>query len=133
MNACMLACWDHVFLNNYNKILPILSMSKEYFLNKFIYPQFTTHLCACMLRCFSGVWLFVTLWTVDWPGSSVHEILPIRILEWVAKSSSKEGIFPMQGLNPHLLCLLNWQSGSLPLAPPGKPLSNAHNFLILNS
>ena len=32
-----------------------------------------------------------------------------------------QGIFPTQGLNPHLLCLLHWQAGSLPLAPPGKP------------
>ena len=31
-------------------------------------------------------------------------------------------IFPTQGLNPHLLCLLHWQAGSLPLVPPGKPL-----------
>ena len=29
------------------------------------------------------------------------------------------GIFPTQSLNPHLLCLLNWQAGSLPVAPPG--------------
>ena len=29
-------------------------------------------------------------------------------------------IFPTQGLNPYLLCLLPWQEGSLPLAPPGK-------------
>jgi len=33
-----------------------------------------------------------------------------------------QGIFPTQGLNPHLLCLLHWQVGSLPLASPGKPL-----------
>ena len=32
-----------------------------------------------------------------------------------------QGIFPTQGLNPHLLSLLLWQQGSLPLAPPGKP------------
>ena len=25
------------------------------------------------------------------------------------------------GSNPHLLCLLHWQAGSLPLAPPEKP------------
>ena len=31
-----------------------------------------------------------------------------------------QGIFPTQGSNPHLLCLLHWQAGSLPLAPPGK-------------
>ena len=32
-------------------------------------------------------------------------------------------IFPTQGLNPHLLCLLYWQENSLPLTPPGKPRS----------
>ena len=30
-------------------------------------------------------------------------------------------IFPTQGSNLHLLCLLHWQAGSLPRAPPGKP------------
>ena len=30
------------------------------------------------------------------------------------------GIFPTQGSNPHLLCILYWQVGSLPLVPPGK-------------
>ena len=30
-------------------------------------------------------------------------------------------IFPTQGLNPRLLCLLQWQVSSLPLVPPGKP------------
>ena len=27
-----------------------------------------------------------------------------------------------QGLNPHHLCPLHWQAGSLPLAIPGEPL-----------
>jgi len=31
-------------------------------------------------------------------------------------------IFPTQGSNLQLLCLLHWQVGSLPLMPPGKPL-----------
>ena len=30
-----------------------------------------------------------------------------------------QGIFLTQGLNLRLLCLLYWQAGSLPLAPPG--------------
>ena len=33
-----------------------------------------------------------------------------------------QGIFPTQGLNWCLLCLLHWQAGSLPLAPPGKSI-----------
>ena len=32
-----------------------------------------------------------------------------------------QGIFLIQGWNPHLLGLLHWQAGSLPLAPPGNP------------
>ena len=31
-----------------------------------------------------------------------------------------QGIFSTQGSSPHLLHLLHWQEGSLPLAPPGK-------------
>ena len=31
------------------------------------------------------------------------------------------GIFPTQGWNLRLLCLLHWQVSSLPLVPPGKP------------
>ena len=33
-----------------------------------------------------------------------------------------QGIFPTQGSNPHLLCLLHWQASYLPLVPTGKPI-----------
>ena len=36
-----------------------------------------------------------------------------------------QGIFPTQGSNLHLLCLLHWQAGSLPLVPPGKSQSES--------
>ena len=32
-----------------------------------------------------------------------------------------QGVLPTQGWNLHLLHLLHWQVGSLPLVPPGKP------------
>ena len=83
---------------------------------------FTEHpwVSEWVLNDFSHVWLSETLWTVAhqaplstgfsrqeyWSGLS---FLPPR------------GIFPTQGLNPHLLCLLHRQTSSLPLAPPGKP------------
>ena len=38
-----------------------------------------------------------------------------------------QGIFPAQGSNRHLLRLLHWQAGSLPLAPPGHVGSKEHN------
>ena len=38
----------------------------------------------------------------------------------------------MHGLNPHLLCLLHWQTGSLPLAPRGKPILIAFDFCSIS-
>ena len=52
------------------------------------------------------------------PGSSVHGILQVRILKWVAVALF-QGIFPTQGLNLRLLHLLQWQAGSK--APLGSP------------
>ena len=40
-----------------------------------------------------------------------------------------QGIFLTQGLNPSLLHLLRWQTGSLPLAPPG--LSRIYLYVYL--
>ena len=48
------------------------------------------------------------------PDSSVHEILQIIILVWVAISFSRKSYQP-QGSNPSLLRLLHWQVGCLPL------------------
>ena len=64
------------------------------------------------------------------PSSSVCGIFQARILKWVAMPSSR-GIFPTQGLNPSLFCLLHWQACSLPLVPPGKPHKRYKTNLIL--
>ena len=48
----------------------------------------------------------VTLWTVSLPGSSVHGIPQVRILEWV--TALLQGILLTQGLNPYILRLLHW-------------------------
>ena len=66
------------------------------------------------------------------PGSRVHGILQARILEWVAMSSSRgssqpKHLFP----NLHLLYLLCWQAGSLPLAPPGYQYKCCQGLSIL--
>ena len=62
------------------------------------------------------------------PGSSLHGIFQAVILKWVAMPSSR-GIFPTQGSNPCLFCLLHWQVGSLPLAASRKPLNRSRCFL----
>ena len=41
-----------------------------------------------MVCVLSRVQLFETLWTVSLPESSVHGIVPVRIVEWIAISSS---------------------------------------------
>ena len=53
------------------------------------------------------------------PGPSVHGDSPGKNTG-VGCQALLQGIFPTQGMNPHLLCLLHWQVGSLPLALPGK-------------
>ena len=79
---------------------------------------------VCMGVCaksLSHVGLFATLWTV--PGSSVYGTVRARILEGVAMPSSRGSSQPRdstQGLNRSFLCLLHWQTGSLPLAAAGK-------------
>ena len=39
-----------------------------------------------------------------------------------------QGIFPTQGSNPRLLNVLRWQTGSLPLVPPGEALIQVHHL-----
>ena len=47
------------------------------------------------------------------PGSSVDRIFQAR--NWKGCHALLQGIFSTQGSNPHLLGLLRWQAGSLPL------------------
>ena len=53
------------------------------------------------------------------PGSSVHEILQARILEWVAMTSFRAFSLPRDQTSvSHIY--LHWQVGSLSLTPPGR-------------
>ena len=95
------------------------------------------YICACMLSCFSCAQLFATLWTI------AHQALLSMGLTRQEYCSGlpcpPPGIFPTQVSNPPLLCLPHWQTGSLPLVPPGKPskyvlISNCDlNFHFANS
>ena len=64
------------------------------------------------------------------PGSSVHGDSPGK-KTGVGCRALLQGIFPTQELNLGRLCLLHWQVGSLPLAPPGNSEipGDAYNFL----
>ena len=81
-------------------------------------------ICLCALSP-SHVQLFTIPWTVacqaplsmDFPGKNTgvgcHFLL--------------QGVFPTQGSNPHLLCLLHWQVDSLPLSHLGIPISEVND------
>ena len=61
-----------------------------------------------------------TLWTVAcqaslFMGFSMQEY-------WSGLHAFLQRIFLIKGSNPHLLCLLHWQVGSLPLVLPRKPV-----------
>ena len=63
-----------------------------------------------------------TLWTCSLPGSSVLGIPRARIFEWVAIPFSRGSSQPKGG-TWLFFRLLHWQASSLPLAPPGEPLT----------
>ena len=72
---------------------------------------------VCMLSHFNHVQLFLTPWTV------AHQLLcpwdsPDKSTRVCCHSLSRGSSLPTKGWNPHLLCLLHWQVGSLPLASP---------------
>ena len=67
----------------------------------------TPHLShACMLTCFSRVWLFATPMDYSPPGSFVHGISQARILECVAISFSRISSPPRDQTHISLLHLL---------------------------
>ena len=67
-----------------------------------------------VFSCFSHIPLFVTLWTEACQASLSMGILKNT---GVGCHALLQRICPTQRLNPHLLCLLHWQAGSLPTAP----------------
>ena len=75
---------------------------------------------ACVLSCFSHVWLFVTLWTVAHRAPLSIGILQARILEWVAIPSSRGSSRPS---NRICISCDSCVAGELSTAkPPGKPM-----------
>ena len=80
--------------------------------------QAAPQLALVLRQVFSHVWLFASPWIIarqtplfmgfsrQSTGVDCHFLL--------------QGIFPTQGSNLNLFLVLDWQAGSLPLAPPGK-------------
>ena len=75
---------------------------------------------ACLLSCFSGVQLFVTLWTVAVQAPPSMELS--RQEYWSGLPFSPPGDLPDPGMELASLSLLHWQAGSVLLAPSGKTI-----------
>ena len=85
-------------------------------------------ICTCT-KSLGHVQLFVTQWTVarqaplcPWDSLGMNTGVGCHFLF--------QGILLTLGKNPHLLCLLHWQVGSLPQVPSGKP--NTPLYFIYN-
>ena len=87
--------------------------------------KFKSVMLACALSHFSHVLFFATLWTPA-PQASLSVGFS-RQEYWSVLPCPSPGIFPTQELNSNLSCLLHWQAGSSPLAPPGNPLNHPLN------
>ena len=84
-------------------------------------PAFLMIVCACVhAKTLQSCQTFCDPMDSSLPGSSVHGILQIRMLEWVATpifgGSSRPRMEPVS----YLSCI--WQVSSLPPVPPGKSL-----------
>ena len=93
--------------NNSGLLIPKMSM---FFLLLYVC------VCVCVCVCVKPLqWCPALCELMDCSpsGSSVHEIPQARILGMVCHAL-------LQGHTPPFLCLLYWQAGSLPLAPPGR-------------
>ena len=115
-------CYSHIqgeFKRIYHFVVYLFCHEIFLFLRNFyFFLLLQTNLSLhCMLSRFSHVRLFATLWTVSCQASlSVGFSRPEY---WSGCHALLQGLFPTQGLNLHLLYLLHWQAGSLPLVPTG--------------
>ena len=85
--------------------------------------------CTCVFRC-----------SVMSDSLQPHGRPPTRLLcPWNSPGNNTgvgchfllQGIFPTQGSNPSLLCLLHWQVDSLPLVSPAQSSPLLHGFHLL--
>ena len=79
-----------------------------------IYDDSEIHVCECSVT--SVMSDSVTLWTVACQAALSMGFS--RQEYWSGCHALLQVIFSTQGWNLHLLHLLHWQAGSLPLAPP---------------
>ena len=89
----------------------------------------TCKTCACVAKSLQSCLTLYDPVDCSPPSSSVHRILQAGILEWVA--IPPPGDLPNPRIEPMSLCLVHWQAGSLPLAPPGNSQNLQYKICIM--
>ena len=89
-----------------------------YLTSKLIFPF---KISLVYLHILSHIWFFATPWTVAHQAPLSMEFSRQEYWIEVGCRAPLQGIFPTQGSDLHLLRLLHWQVGCLPLVPPRKP------------
>ena len=88
--------------------------------------------CVCVCVCVLSHSVISDSW-------QPYGLLPTRFLSpWDSPGKNTgvscpflfQGIFPTQGSNPYLLCLLYWQVSSLPLSHWGSPMFSTDNNML---
>ena len=77
------------------------------------------NLLAYLLSLFSHAQLFVTLWTVT--HQAPLSLAFFKQEYWSGLPCLLQWIFPKQGSNPYLLCLLHWRWVLYPMSHQGSP------------
>ena len=104
------------------------------FVNSFIgnkSQMFFICMCVCLLCCFSGFQLFVTLRIRI--RQAPLSIGFSRQEYWSKLPCLPPGDLPNPRIKLMSLSFLYWQADSLPLISPGKPLSSVQQFLFFRS
>ena len=86
-------------------------------MSRYVASVISDFIHSIMLTRFGHLWLFATPWTLAHQAPLLMGILQARTLEWVVTPSSRSS-WPRDRPRNHL----HGQVGSLPLAPPGKPM-----------
>ena len=114
-----LACWDSWGLKE-SDTTEWLNWT-ELNWSRVWYPK-TINIRAIQLSCFSHVWLCDPM-DCSLPGSSIHGIFPARILEWVAKSSSRRPFWPRDLTHVSYVSCVSCIPGEFfTFEPSGKPI-----------
>ena len=89
----------------------------------------TSYVHVCILSRFNRVQPFATLWTI---AHQAPRSMGLSRQEcWSELPCVPPGeMFPSQGLNPCLICLLHWQEGSLPLVSLRKSIHWLYNMSV---